>query len=847
MSQEPKNNEEGFMYKLASFIVDKRNLIFLIVAIGLVFSVFSRNWVQVENQLSAYLPKDSETYKGLHLMEDEFITFGTAKIMLVNVTYDEAQAVSERLEAVDGVQSVTFDDTKEHYTNASALYNITFDYSETDEMCETVMNRVEDELSGYDIYVSATFGDTASKTLAQEIGVIVIIVAIVVVSVLILTSQTYAEVPVLLITFIAAALLNMGTNFLLGTISFVSNSVTIVLQLALSVDYAIIFCNRYKEEHEKLPTREAVIVALSKAVPEICGSSLTTIGGLVAMLFMEFRLGFDLGICLIKSIFFSLFAVFFLMPGLLVLFGKKIDATRHKNFVPKIPFVGRFAYATKKIIPPIFLAVIIVAMLLANNCPYVYGFSYLETTKRSEQQIADDLMDETFGSTNMVAVVVPAGDYAAEKKLLDELGTYDEVDSTLGLSNVEAMGGYMLTDAVTPRQLAEMANLDFEVAKALYGAYAVDHDEYGEIINGLDDYKVPIYDMFRFLEQEMHDGNITLSGDVQDTLDDLFDQLDEAQKQLQSDDYSRMVVYLNLPEETDETFAFVNKMHDIIGKYYATDSFYVVGNTTSAMDLSSSFGEDNLLISVLSALFVILVLLFTFKSAGLPVLLIIVIQGSIWINFSVPYLQHTPLYFLGYLIVNSIQMGANIDYAIVISSHYTDLKKVMRPKEAIVTALNESFPTIFTSGSILASAGILISVLTTNPVIAAIGTCLGRGTIVSIMLVLFVLPQILILGDTIIERTSFEMKGVAGMARTASGTMHVNGRVRGYINGVVDAEIKGVLHGQFSANIATGTEFTVDKPDMYLSEKNLHESEDGAPEPGTPDTPDTDTKGGDAE
>ena len=103
MSQEPKNNEEGFMYKLASFIVDKRNLIFLIVAIGLVFSVFSRNWVQVENQLSAYLPKDSETYRGLHLMEDEFITFGTAKVMLVNVTYDEAQAVSERLEAVDGV------------------------------------------------------------------------------------------------------------------------------------------------------------------------------------------------------------------------------------------------------------------------------------------------------------------------------------------------------------------------------------------------------------------------------------------------------------------------------------------------------------------------------------------------------------------------------------------------------------------------------------------------------------------------------------------------------------------------------------------------------------------------
>ena len=410
--------------------------------------------------------------------------------------------------------------------------------------------------------------------------------------------------------------------------------------------------------------------------------------------------------------------------------------------------------------------------------------------------------------------------------LMKQFGMSDQ-----DLENMEERMSSFLQEASDSGMLAPMMNGDDTDADSLFDIGAV----------------VANYDMFRFLEQEMHDGNITLSGDVQDTLDDLFDQLDEAQKQLQSDDYSRMVVYLNLPEETDETFAFVNKMHDIIGKYYATDSFYVVGNTTSAMDLSSSFGEDNLLISVLSALFVILVLLFTFKSAGLPVLLIIVIQGSIWINFSVPYLQHTPLYFLGYLIVNSIQMGANIDYAIVISSHYTDLKKVMRPREAIVTALNESFPTIFTSGSILASAGILISVLTTNPVISAIGTCLGRGTIVSIVLVLFVLPQILILGDTIIERTSFEMKGVAGMARTASGTMHVNGRVRGYINGVVDAEIKGVLHGQFSANIATGTEFTVDKPDMYLSEKNIHESEDGAPEPGTPDTPDTDTKGGDAE
>ena len=275
------------------------------------------------------------------------------------------------------------------------------------------------------------------------------------------------------------------------------------------------------------------------------------------------------------------------------------------------------------------------------------------------------------------------------------------------------------------------------------------------------------------------------------------------------------MVYLNLPEESDETFAFLGTIHEVLERHYPKQQCYVVGNSTSALDLSSSFVNDNNLISVLSALFVILILLFTFQSAGLPVLLIIVIQGAIWMNFSFPTLSDTPLYFLGYLIVSSIQMGANIDYAIVISSHYSELKHTMPPKQAIVEALNSSFPTIFTSGSILASAGILISMLTTNPVICAIGTCLGRGTLISIFLVLGVLPQILVLGDSIIERTSFEMKGLTGITHTATGTMHVNGHVRGYISGMVDVDMKGVLRGQFNAAISTGT--TVDMMEESVS------------------------------
>ena len=253
------------------------------------------------------------------------------------------------------------------------------------------------------------------------------------------------------------------------------------------------------------------------------------------------------------------------------------------------------------------------------------------------------------------------------------------------------MDGYTLADSMTPRAFSEMAGLDYEVAKALYGAYALEQDQYGQLLSGLDEYAVP---------------------------------------------------------------------------------------------------------------------LFTFRSAALPVLLIVVIQGSIWINFSIPTLTGQPLYFLGYLIVNAIQMGANIDYAIVISSHYQEQRALLEPRQAILKAVNAAFPTVFTSGGIMAAAGLLIGNLSTQPVIAIMGNCLGRGTIISIVLVLGVLPSILVLGDRIIERTSFQFKGVDWNLRSVKGTVRVRGHVRGYVSGFVDGNLDGILHGQLNATLSTDGQIT---------------------------------------
>lgn len=786
----------------SAFIVDKRNLIFLLYIFALIFCMFSSSWVQVENDITKYLPEDTVTRRGLAVMDREFVTFATADIMISNVSYDRAEKLCDDIEEIKGVGSVKFDNTNKHFTGSSALLSVSFDDVEESEETKKAMDEIKELLKDYDSYISSSVGVSQDEALENDMRVIIVIVAVIILAVLLFTSKAYAEVIPLILTFLAAALLNKGTNFMLGKISFISNSVAIVLQLALAIDYAIILCHRFSEEREHLEAREAIITALSKAIVEISSSSLTTISGLLALFTMQFMIGRDLGMVLVKAIFLSLLSVFTLMPGLLLLMSGWIDKTKHKNLVPKINLVGKFDIKTKKTMPVIFLVLMVVGFFLSNMCPYCYGFNNLSTPRKDETQITRDKIASTFKKTSLVAIVVPSGNYKNEGAILSELEKYPEVDSTLGLSNTEALDGYMLTDEITPRQFSEIAEVDYEVAKLLYAAYAVQDEDYGEIVGNLDSYKLPLIDVFMFLHDQIDKKYVTLSDDLTSDINDLYDQLCDAKKQLESDNYSRMLVYLDLPEEGEETFAFLDTIDSVVKKYYPEDT-YVVGDSTSDRDLSLSFSRDNIIISILSALFVIIVLLFTFNSAGLPILLILVIQGSIWINFSFPYLQQKDLYFLGYLIVTSIQMGANIDYAIVISGRYNDLKKTMPLEEAAVEALNQSFPTIITSGAILAAAGTSIGLVTTNGVISAIGICIGRGTLISIFLVMCVLPQILMIGDKIIEKTSFTLTP-PDIVQNKTGTVYLNGRVRGRVSGFVDANVHGLVKGDVNAIVEAG-------------------------------------------
>ncbi len=797
-----KSENKNFIYRLATFIVDKRSLFFLIYILAIIFSVFSLGWVKVNESVTDYLAEDTETRIGIELMAEEFFASGTGRVMVENVTVAEARNIAADLGAIDGVAMVTFNEDESGYKGASALFDVTFAGETADEISIAAMDEIREYLSDYDSYIDSDVGYDMNEMLASEMLVIMAVASVIVLAVLLLTSQAYAEVLVLLLTFIAAAAINMGTNFIYGEISFVSNSVTVVLQLALAIDYAIIMCHRFSEERARLNTREACIQALSKAIPEIASSSLTTISGMAALMFMQFGLGGDMGKVLIKSIIISLLSVFTLMPGLLMLFAGALKKTKHRSFIPRIDFWGKLMVKLRYVVPPIFLVVVIASFVLSSNCPYAFGYSNLATTKMSEMQIAEEKIKETFGTQNIMAIIVPSGDYDSEAAFLRDLEACEEVNYAMGLANVEAMDGYTLTSGLTTRDFAELTDMDIEVVQLLYAAYAVSNEDMGELFNDINSYPIPLIDLFLYLSEEMESGMITLDGDMSDMMEEMGGQLKEALNQLQSENHSRMVVSLDLPMEGEEVYAFMDVIHEMGEAYYGEGNVLIVGEATSARDLADSFTRDNLLISILTAVFVMVILLFTFKSAGLPVLLILVIQGSIWINFSFPTLQNQNIFFMGYLIVSAIQMGANIDYAIVLSSRYLELKKIMPYKKAMVEALNLAFPTVMTSGVILSSAGMLISYISTEPSIYTMGLCIGRGTMISMILVLGVLPEILVFGDAIIEKTSFRMP-LPDLRQEMKGEISVRGRLRGYVSGYVDANIQGSIRGEVNAIVET--------------------------------------------
>ena len=752
--------KDGIMKVIAKSIVKYRFFIMAVFLAAALYCGMSISKVKVNEDITAFLPEDTETRQGLTVMEDEFITYGTADIMVSNITYETAEKLAEHIGNMEHVTTVTLDDSPSHYVNSSALLSVSFDGTSDNEKIIYALSQIKDSLKDYDVYISSEIGENYSAQVAEEMGGVLLLAVSVIVFVLLFTSRSYFEVVIFGIVFIFAAVLNMGTNYLLGTISSITNSIAVILQLALAIDYSIILIHRYQDEVMKQPTeKDALIEALSKGIIEISSSSLTTISGLLALTLMHFRLGYDLGVVLTKGIIFSILSVLLLMPGLILMFPKMLKRTAHRNHVPNIELWGRFLTKSKYCFVWVFVVIIPLSIYFSSKTNYAFADSTINELIYSESRATMHKITDTFDDSTQIALIVPNGNYEAEKSIIKEIEKMDNVKTITGLANIESEKGKVLTDKYTPRMFAELLDMDLEETTLLYQAYGVEHHQYQGIFKSAEDYEVPLIDMFLYVFDKSDEGIINLDSDKKEKMDSLRNSLMLGIDQLQGENYDRIIISASVPVEGKTSTALVDAIRENAKKYYENSDkkVLVIGEITSARDLADTFNSDSTKINVLTILFVLVILLLTFKSVAGSVLLVFVIQGSIWINFSFPYLMNITSSFVTNMIVSAIQMGATIDYAIVIMNHYQELRDKFDKKTAMSLAVNESFPTILTSGTILTMAGFLISMRVSDVYIGHIGLAVGRGALISVILVLTVLPQIIVLLDKIINKTKFKI------------------------------------------------------------------------------------------
>lgn len=752
----------------------KLKWVFLVLFVALsIFGAVMIPRTKINYDLTGYLPANCDSSTAIELLKKEFDDKGMAYVMVKDVTPEKAGEIKTRLEQVEGVATVTYVESM-NYKNNSALYTVTLkDYDSTEGAFDAVKD-VIDALSDEKAYLSGQSAFSYYTKLETEQSIMKLGIAIVVIILLVMlfTSKTYFELIVLILVFGAAMAINMGTNFLfVNGISYIANLVALVLQLALSLDYSIILLHRYMEERDNgEDAKTATVTALTKGLPEILSSSLTTVAGLAALMLMTLSIGAEIGLSLAKGIVISMATVIFFMPALLVIFDKPIQKTRHKSFVPNVTKPARAIVKARKIIVPAFLLIAILAGVAQGFNKYSFNYnsgSLIVAPKK--------VIEETgFGTLNSLVVVVPKGDAEKERQLVKYVESFDLIDETqtTALSTINV---YSFVDENTTQTLyltnelskAEILDLIDKIpaegnestivivrnfAKSWFDEYV---EKYMPAGTDKDTVKVRLIDFLDFAAREKLDAVSKAFGSNPEAKAylDQVKQISFAKANLESENYSRITFNINGGVEDDDVFELVKTLKTGVSDFY--EERYITGESVVCYEMSEYFMKDNLMVCLFTDLFILVILLITFRNISLPIILILAIQGGIFINFAIPFLSKTSISFIGYLIISAIQMGATIDYAIVLTNRYRNIRKDFTDRyDAMAAATNAVFPTILTSGVILTATGFVMSMLSSG-VVAQLGLLLGVGTLTSIIIVLFVLPSLLLVTEKVVDKTDF--------------------------------------------------------------------------------------------
>ena len=798
-----KSETSGTLYRFSSFVVRARWAFIALFLVAMILCAVFIPMIEVKYDLSSYMPEDSKTNIALSLLKEQFDDKGMAYVMVKGVSEEQATELAGTIGSVDGVNMATFipgSPTSYNEESQSALFTVILDDYDSTEGAFAAVENIIDTLDegGYENYLTGQSAYSYFTRLETEDSMLKIGIVIVVAILLILlfTSRTYFELVPMLAVFGVSVLLNMGTNAIFPGISYISNLITIVLQLALSLDYSIILLHRFMEERQVYAdVKQALSVALSKGIVEILSSSLTTIAGLLALALMSLPIGVEIGLALAKGIVASLISVIFLMPALLSFSDKPLKKSEHKNFVPSVVKSSRAIVKARKVIVPLFLVIVVLAGV--GQGFNTYSFNYNSGSMIVSGQ--DAIKEAGFGTLNTLVVVVPReGGVEKEKQLIEAIvedgGKFDK-DGIVNDSNINAiayteMMGIGFGDDLTKAQIqesiapllgqADLSGMGIE-AEDIDAMIGVLFDDYCEQ-NGItpaEDTSVMVADLLDYMTDDIGDNVLSLMGSklfaalkqvgldidpsapgLLDTAETFYDMLAQVRfgiDNLRSADYSRITFTLDAGVEDEASFALIDRLYAGLGDYY--EEFYITGESVACYDMADYFEVDNMVVCLCTLGFILVILLFTFRNFSLPIILALAIQGGIWINFAIPFLAGNSVTFIGYLIITAIQMGATIDYAIVLTNRYRTTKHLYPDRyTAMAESENAVFSTIITSGSILTITGFALGIAASG-VVAQLGILLGIGTLASILIVLLILPSLLLVTEKLVEKTDFPRLG----------------------------------------------------------------------------------------
>lgn len=798
-----KSETSGTLYRFSSFVVRARWAFIALFLVAMILCAVFIPMIEVKYDLSSYMPEDSKTNIALSLLKEQFDDKGMAYVMVKGVSEEQATELAGTIGSIDGVNMATFipgSPTSYNEESQSALFTVILDDYDSTEGAFAAVENIIDTLDegGYENYLTGQSAYSYFTRLETEDSMLKIGIVIVVAILLILlfTSRTYFELVPMLAVFGVSVLLNMGTNAIFPGISYISNLITIVLQLALSLDYSIILLHRFMEERQVYAdVKQALSVALSKGIVEILSSSLTTIAGLLALALMSLPIGVEIGLALAKGIVASLISVIFLMPALLSFSDKPLKKSEHKNFVPSVVKSSRAIVKARKVIVPLFLVIVVLAGV--GQGFNTYSFNYNSGSMIVSGQ--DAIKEAGFGTLNTLVVVVPReGGVEKEKQLIEAIvedgGEFDK-DGIVNDSNINAiayteMMGIGFGDYLTKAQIQEcIAPLLGQADLSGMGIKAEDIDAMIDVLfddyceqNGItpaEDTSVMVADLLDYMTDDIGDSVLSLMGSklfaalkqvgldidpsapgLLDTAETFYDMLAQVRfgiDNLRSADYSRITFTLDAGVEDEASFALIDRLYAGLGEYY--EEFYITGESVACYDMADYFEVDNMVVCLCTLGFILVILLFTFRNFSLPIILALAIQGGIWINFAIPFLAGNSVTFIGYLIITAIQMGATIDYAIVLTNRYRTTKQLYPDRyTAMAESENAVFSTIITSGSILTITGFALGIAASG-VVAQLGILLGIGTLASILIVLLILPSLLLVTEKLVDKTDFPRLG----------------------------------------------------------------------------------------